>query len=114
MVLHVDQTILGAVQLGECANLNDTNPYEPTDRKRYLGWQEGHKRVIAEHQQWQKHNNLSLFRKIMCKTGFHKYSLKRIPGRPHIDSKTGNINGRDSVIKKYTCDCGAVCFEGLV
>lgn len=114
MTLHPNQTILGAVQLGTCADLNTTNPYEPEDKKRYLGWEEGHQRAIKEHQQQQKYNP-SFFRSVLCKIGFHQYSLRRIPGRPHINPKTGNIDRRDPIIKKYTCVfCNDVYFIGLL
>lgn len=103
MVLHPDQTILEAVQLGTCAAPDDTNPYKPEDKKRFLGWEEGHKRSIEEHEREQKYNSLSFFRKIKCKIGFHKYKLKRISGRPHINPKTHSIDRRDPIIKKYTC-----------
>ncbi len=115
MPLHPDQTILGAVQIGTCADVSAVNPYEPKDKKRYLGWEQGHERAIKEYQQQQKYNNLSLFRKAMCIIGFHKHSLKLIPGRPHINPKTGNIDKRDPIIKKYTCVyCDDVCFIGLI
>ena len=114
MALHPDQTILGAVQLGTCAEADEVNPYQSDDKKRYLGWEQGHKRAIANFQQEQQWDNLSLFRKLMCKIGIHKYSLKRIPGRPHIDPKSGNIDRRDPIVKKYTCVyCDDVYFIGL-
>lgn len=113
-LLHPNQEILGAVQLGACADLNDTNPYEPDDKKRYAGWEQGHSNVIEEHRHRQEWDNVSWFRKIMCKVGFHKHRLKRIPGRPHIDPKTGNIDRRDPIIEKYTCLCGDIYFLGLV
>lgn len=113
MSLHPNQTILSAVQLGMCSNPNDTNPYEPEDKKKHLGWEQGHERVVEEHQRQQKYNKLPLSRKILCKIGIHKYSLSRIPGRPHVNPKTGNIDRRDPIIKKYTCDCGDVYFLGL-
>lgn len=113
-MLHPDQAILGAVQLGACADLNETNPYEPEDKKRHLGWKQGHSRVIEEHRQYRRWDNVSWFRKILCRIRIHRYTLKRIPGRPHIDPKTGNIDRRDPIIKKYTCVCGDVYFLGLV
>jgi len=114
MALHPDQMILGAVQLGRCASLDDTNPYEPKDKKRYFGWQQGHESAIEEYRQQQKYNNAPSFRKILCKIGWHKYSLKHIPGRPHIDPKTSNIDRRDPIIEKYTCVyCNDVYFTGL-
>ena len=110
MSLHPNQAILGAVQLGFCADLETANPYEPEDKKRYLGWEQGHKRAIEEHRQRQKYDNLSLFRKVLCGIGIHKYNLTHVPGRPHIDPKTGNIDRRDPIIKKYTCVyCEYVC-----
>lgn len=58
--------------------------------------------------------NPSLIRRIVCKIGFHKYSLKYIPGRPHINPKTGNIDRRDPIIEKYTCIyCDDTYFLGL-
>lgn len=113
MVLHPNQEILSAVQLGTCADLNEENPYKPRDKKRYLGWQQGHERVIEEHRLQRQRNDTSWFRKIMCKIGFHKHKLKRIPGRPHIDTQTGNIDRRDPIIEKYTCVCGDIYFLGL-
>lgn len=113
MTLHPDQVILGAVQEGTCADVNDANPYEPEDKKRFLGWEQGHKRAIEEYEQQQKHDSLSLSRTIKCKLGFHNYILKKIPGRPHIDPK-GTITRRDPIIKKYTCVyCDNVYFLGL-
>ncbi len=111
MVLHVNQDILGAVQKGECSELNDTNPYEAEDIKRFEGWKQGHKRVVAEQEQIQKWNATSFFRKILCKIGIHKDKLSKIPGRPHI--KDGKIVSRDSIIKKFTCiHCDNVHFIG--
>lgn len=100
MALHPDQTILGAVQEGACASPNDTNPYEAEDKKRYLGWQQGHESAIKEYQQQQRYSNISLFRKILCKIGWHKYNLTRVPGRPHINPKTSNIDRRDPILLK--------------
>lgn len=111
-ILHPNQVILGAVQLGACADLNDVNPYKPEDKKRYLGWEQSHLRVVEEHRQRQIWDNASWFRKILCTIGIHRHSLKRIPGRPHID-KTGKIDRRDPIIEKYTCVCGDVYFLGL-
>ncbi len=114
-MLHPNQEILGAVQLGACADLSDVNPYEPEDKKKYLGWQQGHSRVIEENQLQQKRVGSSWFRKLMCKLGIHKYNLKRVPGRPHINPQTGNIDRRDPIIEKYTCICCSdVYFLGLV
>jgi hypothetical protein len=114
MGVHPNQVILGAVQVGACAALDEANPYKPEDEQRYLGWEEGHKRVVEEYYQQQRYNNASLFRKFLCSVGLHNYRLKRIPGRPHIDAKTGNIDRRDPIIKKYTCGCcGDVYFVGL-
>ena len=112
-MLHPNQVILGAVQLGICSEINDANPYEPEDDKRQLGWKQGHSRVIEEHQQYQRWDKASWLRKILCKVGFHKYHLKRIPGRPHIDPKTSNIDRRDLIIEKYICICGDIYFSGL-
>lgn len=113
-MLQPSQVILGAVQLGACADLDDINPYEPEDKKRYLGWEQGHSRVIKEHRQQQIRDSASWFRKIMCRIGFHKHHLKRIPGRPHIDPETGNVDKRDPIIEKYTCVCGDIYFIGLL
>jgi len=114
MGLHPNQEILGAVQLGTCAGINDTNPYQPEDKKKYFGWKQGHERAIENHQEYLRWKNAPWYRKAMCKIGAHKYSLKRIPGRPHIDPKTGNIDGRNPIIKKYTCIyCPDTRFVGL-
>jgi len=112
--LHTDQVILGAVQLGACADLNDVNPYKTEDKKRYLGWQQGHSRVIEENRHQQEWEKVSWIRRVKCKIGLHQHRLKRIPGRPHIDPKTGKIDRRDPIIEKYTCICGDVYFLGLL
>ncbi len=112
--LHVNQDILGAVQLGACSAIDDTNPYEPEDKKRYLGWKQGHKRAVEERQQQKRWSDSSWFCKLMCKLGIHRCALTRVPGRPHIDWNTGLIDRRDPIISKYTCVCcGDVHFEGL-
>lgn len=111
--LHPNQIILGAVQEGRCAELSDINPYTLEDRKRRLGWEQGHYRSIKEHERCQRYANLSWFRKVLCKLGVHKHILKLVPGRPHINRQTGAIDRRDPVIKRYTCDCGDVFFVGL-
>ncbi len=113
MVLHVNQTILGEVQIGRCSGLDDVNPYEPQDRKRYLGWEQGHKTMIESHRQHKKHKAMPWYRKILCQIGVHKYTLKLIPGRPRIGFQTGLSIGRDPIIKKYVCDCGDTYFIGL-
>ena len=105
MGLHPNQTILSAVQEGTCSAIDDINPYETGDKKRYLGWQQGHENVTREHQQQQKYNESSLLRRLLCKIGLHKYQCKHIPGRPHINPKTGEMDRRDPIIKKYTCIC---------
>ena len=105
MSLHVNQTILGAVQEGRCSKLGDVNPYEPDDKKRYLGWEQGHKSVLQAHEERQRYKNSPWYRKVLCKLGIHNYSVSYIPGRPHINPQTGNIIGRDPIITKYTCVC---------
>ena len=110
----VDQAILGAVQEGICANINDTNPYNPDDKKKYIGWDQGHKTAIRDHQQRENYAEHSWFRKLLCKLGKHRGFVTKIPGRPHIDYKTGNIVSRDPIITKYTCSCcGEVRFINL-
>ena len=114
MSLHPNQIILGAVQEGKCSNIDDINPYEISDKKRYMGWEQGHKTTIKEYKEQQKYNNLSFFRKVICKMGFHKYKLKCVPGRPHINPITNNIDRHDPIIKKYKCIyCSATYFIGL-
>ena len=106
------QEIVAVIQEGRCSGVNGTNPYAPEDRKRYLGWEYGHERTVTEHRQKQQHDDLPLWRKLLCKIGFHEYALKRVPGRPHI--KNNRIVGRDPIIKKYSCVyCPAVYFVGL-
>ena len=102
MTLRVDQTILGAVQQGTCAELGDVNPHKPEDKKRFLGWEQGYKNVVREHNLQQRLNNRSLCRRFLCCIGIHKYRLKLVPGRPHI-GKGGNIDRRDPIVKKYIC-----------
>ena len=112
-MLHPNQEILGAVQEGTCAEFGNTNPYEPEDKKRYLGWEQGYKNVVREHKEQQEWANTSRWQKLKCRLGFHKYILKKIPGRPHINPK-GEIDRRDPIIKKYTCICcNDVYFIGL-
>ena len=112
--MNVDQIILGAVQEGVCAELGSTNPYKPEDKKQHAGWEQGHKRAIEDHRQREKYTSLSWFRKAKCKIGLHRYNLSKIPGRPHINPKTGDIDRRDPIIEKYTCVyCGDVYFIGL-
>ena len=114
MSLHPNQIILGAVQIGKCSDINDINPYNISNKKKYMGWEQGHETVIKEYKEQQKYNNLSFFRKFLCKIGFHKYSLKCIPGRPHINSINNNIDRRDPIIKKYKCIyCPATHFIDL-
>lgn len=114
MTLHPNQKILFAVQLGACSGLHGTNPYEPEDKKMFLGWEQGHSRVIKEHEEQQKWANASFFRNILCKVGIHKHALKRVPGRPHINPKSGDIDRRDPIIEKWTCVyCPDVYFIGL-
>lgn len=101
-MLQPDQTILGAVQIGTCSDINDANPYEKKDSERYMGWEEGHNRAVEIHRLQEKWAALPLYRKILCKLSFHKYRVKLIPGRPHIGSG-GNIDRRDPIIKRYIC-----------
>ena len=106
------QAIIGTIQEGRCADISDTNPYSPEDKKKHLAWGYGHERTVGEHEQQQKYACLPFWRKALCKIGLHKYTLKRIPGRPRI--KDNEIVGRDPIINKYTCIyCPAVYFVGL-
>ena len=114
MTLHPHQEILGAVQEGTCSEPNDINPYKPEDVKKYCGWKQGYENAVKDHKLQQKIDGLSLLDKLKCRIGIHKYKLKRIPGRPHINPKTGKIDRRDPIIKKYTCvRCNDTYFIGL-
>ena len=99
----VDQIILGAVQEGMCAKPNEVNPYSPSDKKQFMGWEQGHKTAIKDYQQREKYANLSWFCKLKCLIGRHRYHLTKIPGRPHIDPKTRSIDRRDPIIEQYVC-----------
>ncbi len=106
------QAIIGTIQEGRCADIAETNPYVHEDQKKRLAWEYGHESTVKEHQQQQRHDSLSVWRKLLCKVGLHKYNLKRVPGRPHI--KDNEIVGRDPIINKYTCIyCPATYFVGL-
>ena len=112
MTIHCDQVILRTVQEGTCANVNDTNPYSPDDKKKHLGWDQGHKTAIRDHQQRENYTKHSWFRKLMCKLGKHRGFVTKIPGRPRIVN--GDIVSRDPIITKYTCSCcGEVRFINL-
>ncbi len=114
MGLHPNQEILGAVQQGMCSQVDDANPFEATDTKRFMGWQQGHDRMARGSRQQQEYDNLSWWRKAKCWAGFHVYNLTRVPGRPHINPVMGNIDRRDFIIKKYSCAyCPATFFIGL-
>ncbi len=117
MSLQPNQEILGAVQEGECSEIDEVNPYAAEDKRKYLGWEAGHERMVAEIAQEEKWGNLSWYRKLRCRLGIHKYKMKRVRGRPHINPKLegpSKIDGRDPVVKKYTCIfCGDVYFIGL-
>jgi hypothetical protein len=102
-MLHPNQDILGAVQEGRCSGLSDANPYEPDDKKRYLGWEEGHKAVIKNHKLQIKWNGLPWYRKLLCKIGFHDYRYKLVPGRPHYNPQTRQIDRRDPIIRVPIC-----------
>ena len=114
MTLHVDQTILSAVQQGTCAEFGKTNPYKPENKKRFLGWEQGYENVIKGHEHQQKIQICSFYRRFLCCIGIHKYHLKLIPGRPHINPQTRDIDSRDPIIKKYVCIyCDETYFIGL-
>lgn len=103
MSLSVDQTILGAVQEGTCAEIDAVNPYSMEDKKRYFGWKEGHEGAVKDYNQQKKYDSLTSWQKFKCWLGIHEYTIKKLPGRPHIDNATGDIISRDPIVKKYTC-----------
>ena len=112
MVVHCDQIILGAVQEGTCADIDAINPHTPDDKKKYIGWDQGHKTAIRDHQQRENYAEHSWFRKLLCKLGKHRGFVTKIPGWPRIVN--GNIVSRDPIITKYICSCcGEVRFINL-
>lgn len=112
MSLHVNQEILGAVQQGQCSELNDENPYSQEDKKKFAGWKEGHSEVVARQAKLQKYLKFSGWRHFLCAIGFHKYYPKLVPGRPKV--RGCKIVGRDPLIKKFVCSCCSdVYFIGL-